>query len=56
MIKNENPSSKPKPNDGTRRTFVIPDGHYPVLDEDGRATGEVLPLPAPASQNNGSEK
>jgi hypothetical protein len=28
-----------------RYTFVIPDGHEPVLDAEGRATGETRPAP-----------
>ncbi|SER58496.1 3'-5' exonuclease [Rhizobium sp. NFR03] len=43
-----------QPNDGTRRTFVIPDGQYAVLDEDGRATGEVRPLPTPQEPSGGA--
>jgi hypothetical protein len=37
-----------------RDTFVIPDGHEAVVDEDGRATGETRPIvetaPAPTRQ------
>jgi hypothetical protein len=32
-----------------RQTFDIPDGYEAVRDAKGRATGEVRPIPAPAS-------
>jgi hypothetical protein len=41
------PSPQPKPSNETRQTFTVPDGHYAVRGEDGRATGEVRPLPEP---------